>query len=202
MTRSQDVARRLVESDGRTVAEEAGIRLTDEPSPLYRLLVLTVLLSKPISSELAVAAARELTRAGLTTPQAMRAATWQQRVDALGRGHYRRFDESSATILDDGAALLLERWSGDLRRLRDEADGDVERIAGLLQEIPGIGPAGADIFLREVQAVWPVVRPHLDDTVLDAARDRGLPHTVAGLAATVAPDDLARLGAALVRSRR
>ena len=129
MTRSQDLARRLVESDGRTFAQEAGIQLSDEPSPLYRLLVLTVLLSKPLSSDLAVGGARELSRAGFTTPETMRAATWQQRVDALGRGHYRRFDESTATILDDGAALVLDRWAGDLRRLRDEAEGDAARIA-------------------------------------------------------------------------
>lgn len=202
MTRSQDRAGRLVESDARTFAEEAGIELADEPSPLYRLLVLTVLLSKPISSDLAVGGARELWRAGFTTPEKLRAATWQQRVDALGRGHYRRFDESTATILDEGAALVLERWAGDLRRLRDEAEGDAARVADLLQEVPGIGPAGADIFLREAQAVWPVVRPHLDDVVLASARAHGLPHTVAGLAATVEPDDLARLGAALVRVRR
>jgi len=201
MSRSADRARRLIEEHGRTFAEEAGIHLTDKPSPLYRLLVLTVLLSKPISSDLAVAGARALSQAGYRTPRRVLDATWQQRVDALGRGHYRRFDESTATILGEGAALILDRWHGDLRRLRDEGGGDPAYLMDLLQQVPGIGPTGSEIFLREVQAVWIGVRPFLDDTVLTSAEQQGLPHTARGLAATVDADDLARLGAALVRVR-
>jgi hypothetical protein len=60
----------------------------------------------------------ELSTVGYRTPRAMRAASWQDRVDALGRGHYRRYDERTATMLGDGASLVSERWRGDLRRLR------------------------------------------------------------------------------------
>lgn len=193
----------LLDQYGRTYAEEAGIRLVDRPSALYRLLVLSVLLSARISSEIAVAAARELFAAGYRTPRAMRQATWQDRVDALGRGHYRRYDESTSTMLGRGAELLIDRWGGDLRRLRDEADGDPKRIAQLLTEFPGIGPAGADVFLREVQVVWPKVAPHLDQRVLEGARRLGLPHTARPLAAMVESDDeLARLSAAVIRASR
>jgi 3-methyladenine DNA glycosylase/8-oxoguanine DNA glycosylase len=85
-------------------------------------------------------------------------------------------------------------------RLRDEADGDSERIAALLTEFPGIGPVGADIFLREVQAVWPDVAPHLDSKVLDGARKLGLPDKPEALAKIAGPvSQLPRLAAALVR---
>ena len=57
----------------------------------------------------------------------MSEASWQDRVDALGRGHYRRYDERTATMLGDGADLLTSKWHGDLRKLRDEAAGDVGR---------------------------------------------------------------------------
>ncbi|WP_049571141.1 hypothetical protein [Nonomuraea sp. SBT364] len=198
---AQDVVEALLDRYGRTYAEEAGIRLADRPMPLYQLLVLATLLSARISSGVAVAAARELFAAGFRTPKAMAGASWQQRVDALGRGHYRRYDERTATMLGDGAELLLDRWKGDLRRLREEAGGDGRRLGELLQEFPGIGPAGADIFLREVQAVWPQVAPHLDGRVLDGARAVGLPRRerpLAGLAAG-SGTKLARLSAALVR---
>src|SRR5207244_4128295 len=76
----------LLDRYGRTFAEEAGIRLADRPAPLYQLLVLATLLSARISAGVAVAAARELFRAGYRTPQAMSQASWQDRVDALGRG--------------------------------------------------------------------------------------------------------------------
>src|SRR5438034_930411 len=82
------------------------------PAPLYQLLVLATLLSARISSDIAVRAASELFKAGYRTPRAMRAARWQGRVDALGRGHYRRYDERTASLLGDAAELLIQRWRG------------------------------------------------------------------------------------------
>lgn len=190
---------RLLEEHGRTYAEEAGIRLRNTPSPLYRLLTLCVLLSVRIKADIAVSAARELSAAGMRTPRAMAEASWQDRVDALGRAHYRRYDESTATALGDGAELLLDRYRGDLRRLREEADGDPERIRGLLREFPRIGPVGADIFSREAQGVWPELRPAFDTRARHAAEALRLPKTPAGLARLVPGDDLPRLAAALVR---
>src|ERR1700730_13290658 len=196
----QAVIRVLLDRYGRTYAEEAGIRLRDQPSPLYQLLVLSTLLSARISGHIAVAAARELFAAGYRTPRAMAAASWHDRVDALGRGHYRRYDDRTAAMLGDGATLLTRRWRGDLRRLRDEADGESERTAAVLTGFPGLGPGGADIFLREVQAVWPDVAPHLDSKVLDGARKLGLPDKPEELAKIAGPvSQLPRLAAALGR---
>jgi endonuclease III len=191
-----EIVKVLLERYGRSYAEEAGIRLADKPAPLYRLLVLATLLSARISGEIAVAAARELYKAGCRTPRAMLAASWQDRVDALGRGHYRRYDESTATVLGRGAELLLERWSGDLRRLHEEAGDDAGRLTARLTEFPGIGPAGASIFLREVQGIWAGVAPYLDQKVLDGARRLGLPEPeLAGLAG----GKITELASALVR---
>ncbi|MGC5030949.1 hypothetical protein [Micromonospora sp. DT229] len=183
----------------RTYAEEAGISLADRPAPLYQLLVLVTLLSTRIRAQVAVAAARELFTAGYRTPAAMEAASWQQRVDALGRGHYRRYDERTATMLGTGARLCLDRWHGDLRRLHRETDGDQKRLRELLVEFPGIGPTGADIFLREVQTVWPQVRPYADRRTVAGARRLGLPATPDRLAGLVEEDEFGRLASALVR---
>jgi hypothetical protein len=190
---------RLLSTCGRTYAAQAGIRLADKPSPLYRLLVLSVLLSTRIRADLAVAAARELHRAGGGTPRGMLTASWQDRVDALGRAHYVRYDESTATALGEGAGLLQDRYRGDLRRMRAAAGGDVSRLERLLREVPRLGPTGAAIFCREAQAVWPELRPYLDRKALDGARRVGLPDDPAWLAAQVSDDDLATLAAALVR---
>lgn len=191
--------RTVLDRFGHTFAEETGIRLADRPAPLYQLLVLATLLSARISAGVAVAAARELFGAGYRTPQAMLEASWQDRVDALGRGHYRRYDERTATMLGDGARLCRERWRGDLRRLHAEADGDVDRLRALLTEFPGIGPIGADIFLREAQLVWSDIRPFIDRKVAAGAAKLGLPKSADGLARLVPSDDLARLASALVR---
>lgn len=192
--------RQLLEEYGQTHAEEAGIRLRDTPAPLYQLLTLCVLFAVRIKADIAVAAARELFAAGMRTPRAMDAASWQDRVDALGRAHYRRYDESTATALGEGARFLLDRWRGDLRRLRAEAAGDPKRIRELLQEVPRIGPVGADIFCREAQGLWPELSPSFDRRARHGAARLGLPTAPKDLAASVDAADLPRLASALVRA--
>jgi endonuclease III len=198
--RRERVVRELVGAHGRTYAEEAGIGLKDTPQPLYRLLVLSHLLSARIRASIALATARALHEAGLRDPRRMAQAAWQERVDALGRGGYRRYDERTATQLGDAAELLTERWGGDLRRLRREADGEVSELRRLLQEFPGIGPAGADIFLREAQAVWPEVAPYLDAKALQGAERLNLPGDPGRLAELAGDTGPAVLAAALVRA--
>ncbi len=194
----QERVARLLDRHGTTYAEQAGITLRDKPSPLYRLLVLSTLLSARISADIAVAAAQELSEAGYRTPQRMMAATWQQRVDALGRGRYRRYDERTATQLGDGAQLQLDDYRGDVRRLRDEHQPG--KVSGHLQQFPGIGPTGAAIFCREAQGLWPELAPTLDDKVIQGAERLGLPTSPGRLAALVEIDDLPRLAAGCVRA--
>jgi len=197
---SELIVRELLARHGRLYAEDAGIRLADRPGPLYQLLVLATLLSAPIPADTGVAAARELFAAGYRSPRAMSQASWQDRVDALDRGHYRRYDERTATMLGDGAELLSGKWHGDLRRLRDESGGDAGAIASRLAEFPGVGPAGASIFLREVQDVWPVVAPYVDAKVTSGAHRVRIPADRESLAALLAGSGQpARLAAALVR---
>lgn len=199
-TRAQQrTATALVERAGRTYADEAGITLKDTPSPLFELLVLSLLLSTRISADIAVAAARELFTSDHRTPQKMADASWQDLVDALGRGHYVRYDESTATRLGDAARRVLDEYHGDLRELADRSGHDTARAAGLLQEFTGIGPVGADVFLREVQDVWTWVSPYFDERALTAASDLGLPDTPAELD-SLADGRPAVLAAALVRA--
>jgi hypothetical protein len=197
-----EVARAVLARHGTTFADEAGIGLADEPAPLFRLLVLAQLLSARIGARIAVATARELFAAGWTTPARLRDAGRGAVVGALGRGGYRRYDERTATQLREMAALVLDRWAGDLRGLAVAAGEDVGRAAALVQEVKGIGPTGAAVFLREVQAVWPWVRPFLDDRARAGARRLDLPDDATALAGLVDGDDLARFAAALVRVAR
>ncbi len=61
--------------------------------------------------------ARELFAAGYRIPAAMIEATWPDRVDAFGRGHCQRYDESTAEMLGDGVGPVGA--SGYLRGVRD-----------------------------------------------------------------------------------
>lgn len=195
----QSVVTQLLEEHGTTYASAAGIRLADKPSPLFQLLVLTMLSSTRISADIAVAAARELFAAGWRTPRRMRDATWQQRVDALGRGSYRRYDESTATKLEELSEQVLADHRGDLRRIRPSGRAAADDLADAVASFPRIGPTGARIFCREVQDVWPEVAPYFDGRALDAARRLELPTDPKRLARLAPPGEVARLAAALVR---
>ncbi|WP_326622262.1 endonuclease [Streptomyces decoyicus] len=194
------VARTLLERHGETFAAQSGIRLGNTPQPLYQVLVLAGLLSARIRASVAVAAARALFDAGMRTPRRMAEATWQQRVDALGEGGYRRYDERTATQLGDGATLLLDNYGGDLRRMREEAGGDTAALRGALRKVPGLGPAGCDIFLREVQGVWTELAPYLDAKAVQGAERLGLPDDSGKLARLVGQDETAAFASGLVRA--
>ncbi|MER7840796.1 endonuclease [Streptomyces sp. NPDC096040] len=194
-TTDEAVVHALLDRQRRTYPAQAGIRLRNTPAPLYQTLVLANLLSARIRADIAVAAARALFDAGLRDARSMADASWQQRVDALGKGGYRRYDERTSTMLGKGAELLLERYDGDLRRLRGESD---PRKA--LTDIPGIGPTGADIFLRDVQGVWPEFAPYFDRKALDGARRLGLPASPEKLSGLVPGREMPRLADGLVHA--
>ena len=161
-----------------TFAEDAGIRLADEPAPLFQLLVLCMLQAKPIRATVAVDAARGLFAAGLTTPEKLAAAPRAQLIRIFGAAGYARYDESSATRLRSMSQLLIDEHSADLRTLRDTAPKS-------LHVFDGVGPACATMFAREAQGVWPELAPVFDKKALQGAEKLGLPQDPEELAALV-----------------
>jgi endonuclease III len=199
MGKSEQRVRRLLKAASTTYAAEAGIRINDKPMPLFQLLMLCMLASKPIDATVAMRAARELFSDGLRTPKAVLASDRQTMIRAFGRAHYVRYDESSATRLTDIAERVRDEYSGDLRELARRGEHDVRAAARMLKQFNGIGDTGADIFLREVQDVWTWARPYFDKRATDAAKKLGLPTDPTKLGA-LAPRANARLAAALVRA--
>ena len=202
MTQKATVAA-LLDRHGRTYADELGIDLGEgTPSPLFRWLCASMLYSARISADLATAAARAMTDAGWTTAQHLQESTWRQRVDVINQAGYARYDERTSRMFGEIADAVVDRWDGDLRNLRDEADRDPARERRLLQELKGIGPVGVDVFFREAQVAWDELRPFADRTAREAAGALGLPDDADGLerlARREVDGDVALLVAALVR---
>jgi endonuclease III len=198
-SRASERIGRLIERAGTTYAEAAGIRMKNTPMPLFQLLVLCMLASKPISADIAMQAARELFRSGLRTPEKVLGAKRSTMIEAFGRAGYARYDESSATRLTEIAKVVQRDYHGDLRRLAERSNRDPATAKRLLKQFNGIGDTGADIFLREVQDVWTWLRPYFDHRATDAARAFGLPARADELAA-LAPHSVSELAAALVRA--
>jgi hypothetical protein len=101
----------------------------------------------------------------------------------------------------DACELLLDRYRGDLRRLRAEAGQDPKRERQLLKVVKGLGEVGVDIFFREAQVAWEELFPFVDRRAAQAARRLGLDADPEALAGDLDPEAFARLMAALVRTR-
>jgi endonuclease III len=191
----------LLDRYGTTYADEAGIDLgRGTPAPLWQLLVLSILLSARITASTAVTAAKAIKREGWTTARKLSESTWERRAEVLHEAGYTRYDERTATMLGDTAGLVLHDYGGDLRRLREAAGRDVAAERRLLKRFKGMGEVGADVFLREAQAVWDEARPFFDRRALDTAGRLGLPKDARRLARIVGDRDAPRLAAALIRA--
>jgi len=62
-------------------------------------------------------------------------------------------EESTARELTSLGQGVLDEFGGHAARLRDGADTK-RAVAGRVQDFSGIGPAAADIFVREITPVW------------------------------------------------
>jgi len=200
---AKDTVRLLLSRHGKLFSEEIGIDLaSNSPSELFCWLLASLLFSTRISHAIASKSARVLIQRGWRTPQALARTTWQERVTALDEGGYVRYDERTSTMLGHDAELLIERYDGDLRNLREEAARDPARERSLLMELKGIGEVGVNIFFREIQLVWPELFPFADARTLADARSLRLPASPEALRRLVrGRRDFVRLVSALVRLR-
>lgn len=192
----------LLDCHGQTFASELGVRIErNTPSPLFRMLCLAMLTSAPVQADIAMQGAKALGKAGWTTPKKLAQSSWDARARTLNEAGYARVDEKTATEIADLNDTLLAEYDGDLRRLREAADGDARAAVRALKQFKGIGEVGANIFLREAQAPWPEFYPFADKAALKAADKLDLPDSPDALAKLVDPDEFPRLVAALVRTQ-
>lgn len=197
----KDIVKALMARHDRTYCKELGIPLEkNTPSPLFQWLVASLLFSARIGAGQAVKGAKALFGAGWRTPEKMHAATWRERVTVLNEHGYARYDESTSRMLEDASGLLIERYGGDLRRLREEARGDVKKAQKLLTAFKGIGPTGAAIFLREAQGAWDEFHPFADKKALKAGKQLGLGSDAQALSRHVSRNEFPALLTALVRA--
>lgn len=194
------IVKALLGRHGTTFTEELGIDLAkNTPSVLFRWLCASILMSARISSGNATRAAKALADAGWTTAEHLAQSTWEERVKVLNANGYARYDESTARMLGEDAAMLLEKYDGDLRNLREEAARAPDAERKLLKAFKGIGDVGAAIFCREAQTAWGELYPFADRKALSSAKKLGLPDDTDSLSKLVSAAEFPRLAAALVR---
>jgi len=131
-------------------ARELGIAVASgKEAELFKWFLASLLFGKPIQQAVAKRTYFEFEKAGLITPDKILRAGWNRLVKVLDRGHYVRYDFSTATKLLEICKELKQEYGGVSRLLKFSKDRkDLERR---LREFKGIGPVTAGIFLREIK---------------------------------------------------
>src|SRR5579875_1554972 len=133
-------------------AHNLGIDLASrQESEYFKWFLACLLFGKPIQQGVARHAYDEFVKEKLTTPDAILHAGWDKLVEVLDRGHYVRYDFSTATKLLDISKTLKENY-GTLTNLIQQSPS-AKDLSARLQQFKGIGPKTAEIFLRDLAPV-------------------------------------------------
>jgi endonuclease III len=134
-------------------SKDLGIDLTSrKESELFKWFLACLLFGKPIQQEVAKKAYLEFVKENLTTPDAILSAGWDKLVQVLDKGHYVRYDYSTADKLLEISEELQKRYGSVTGLIRQSKT--VSDLSRRLQEFKGIGPTTARIFIRDIRDIY------------------------------------------------
>lgn len=134
-------------------AQELGIDISASEGELFKWFLASFLFGKRIQQEIAVEAYQVIVdKYKRDTPSKLCGCTWQELVDMLGEGHYKRYDESTATRLLELCEKLNKAYGGRVSAIH-EASNDRNDFEKRLRDFDGIGPKTVEIFMREAGPV-------------------------------------------------
>jgi endonuclease III len=134
-------------------AKEIGIDLSSkEEAEYFKWFLACLLFGKPIQQEVAKKTYIEFVNEHLVTPDAILQAGWDKLVAVLDRGHYVRYDFSTATKLLDVCRELKEKYQSITNLLQQSQT--LDELSSWLQEFKGIVPKTTDIFLRDMEPIF------------------------------------------------
>lgn len=133
-------------------AEELGLTIEKKERPLFQWFLASYLFGKRIQQDIARQTWEVFMKRGINTPQEIAKRSWQELVDLLGEGHYRRYDESTARNMLEMARQLVRDYHGNLLNMYNECSDEKEFVKRL-QKLKGVGPKTSEIFMREAHPV-------------------------------------------------
>ena len=142
-------------------AAELGIDLGSSPEERQKWFLAAILYGARISGQLAARTYGVFFSRGIYTPQAILDQGWDNLVQLLDEGGYTRYDYKTATKLLRVMESLKNLYRGSLERMHRVARDYDDLEAGIRDLAPGIGPATANIFLRELRGIWDKAAPPL-----------------------------------------
>jgi endonuclease III len=122
---------------------------SQQEAEFFKWFLACLLFGKPIQQEVAKQTYFEFIKEGLISSKAIIDAGWDKLVEVLDRGHYVRYDFSTATKLLEICTALQQDY-GTLTNLIHQSKNRAD-LSRRLQEFKGIGPVTSSIFLRDLK---------------------------------------------------
>ncbi|EAW17669.1 uncharacterized protein NFIA_075990 [Aspergillus fischeri NRRL 181] len=176
---------KIIEEFGRQPLEGTSLAkepLIASPETVLAMVLDAMLKSRPISHDLSQRAVNKLIDEGYHDIRKLGESSWEERTMVLKDGGYNRYREQGATNLGDLADFVNGQYDwlcqyvdhgldGDLNNLLEKAGNDRKKTRDLIKGVKGLGDLGVDLFLNNVQSVWPSMAPFLDARSLKTAEE-------------------------------
>lgn len=133
-------------------ANDLGLKLEKKERSLFKWFLASYLFGRRIQQNIARETWEVFMTHGVDSPKKIASKSWQELVDLLGEGNYRRYDESTARNLLEMSRELVRDYHGNLLNMYDCCD-DPKDFMKKLQKLKGVGSKTAEIFMREAQPV-------------------------------------------------
>ncbi|KAJ5670542.1 FAD dependent oxidoreductase [Penicillium maclennaniae] len=138
-----------------------------EPEILLAMIIDAMLKSRPIQHDLSRKTVNHLIEMGYHDVNKLSETTWEERTDVLR--------EVDIIGIENRLRPTWVRWrNGDLNKLLERGEAEREKVGTLIKDIKGVGDLAEELFLSNVQSVWPSMAPFVDSRSLKTADEIGI----------------------------
>jgi len=170
---SKNIEKTLVKELGTPFSSSLGINLQEgKEEEIFKWFLASVLFGKRISFRIAAKTYEQFKSYNVLSPKAITNTGWDGLVKILDDGGYVRYDFSTASKLLDLVKQLQQSY-GTLTELHKKAK-NTKDLENRLMQFKGIGPVTANIFLRELRAIWKEADPEPLELVKEEAAKLGI----------------------------
>lgn len=134
-------------------AAEFGLDILSGDTDTFLWFLLCYLFGKPIRSDVAVTTWRLFVDSNIDNPWTIIKTSERKIVSILHRGGYTRYQHVTARGLHQCMERLIREYDGSLY-LMIENSLDEDEFSKRLQELYGVGPKIAEIFMRETEEIF------------------------------------------------
>lgn len=134
-------------------ADDLALDVMAGDDDMFRWFLAAFLFGKPIQAGVALGTWQLFIDRNIDTPWAITGMNSRALVRLLDEGKYTRYDEITCRALQTCMGQLINWYEGSLYLMIEQSENEDE-LAKRLQELYGVGPKTAEIFMRSTSEVF------------------------------------------------